>query len=243
MARIIKLFLLIILISTTAFSQWTENGDTLIVNTLSYDSITTRSGTWQFPPAQDYEKILMHHSLKCDPRTTRDNFDCGEWDYLTYTVVTDSSGTFDSSMVTSPNYLVRGGTPVEYFYTSTPYQYQEQETIVSTDYGSGLSNKVELEVFPENLGSYTYDATESNLFRMLFSYDSFHVGNTIINTVDEIHAVKIKFLEDVKIKNMLKFRNPINHKTVAFKKKFILKIGNYEKINFFVLNLLILNKV
>jgi len=59
--------LLAIIFSLSLFSQWEEKGDTIIVQTLSYDSITTRSGTWQFPPDDSYEKILMHYSLKCDP--------------------------------------------------------------------------------------------------------------------------------------------------------------------------------
>ncbi|MER3329935.1 MAG: hypothetical protein RIF34_10190, partial [Candidatus Kapaibacterium sp.] len=92
-------------------AKWETKGDTIIVQTLSYDSITTRSGTWQFPPAGSYEKILMHYNLKCDPRTTQDRFNCGEWDYLTYTVVTDSSGQFDSTSFTAPNFLVRGTNP------------------------------------------------------------------------------------------------------------------------------------
>jgi glycosyltransferase involved in cell wall biosynthesis len=63
-------------------------------------------------------------------------------------------------------------------------------------------------------------------------------GAQIIGSNLKIFAINKKNIRkvpeyDVKIKNMLKFRNPINHQTVAFKKKFILKIGNYEKINFF----------
>ena len=42
---------------SNAESQWETKGDTLIVQTLNYDSITGRVGTWKFPPLDDYEKF------------------------------------------------------------------------------------------------------------------------------------------------------------------------------------------
>lgn len=72
-------------------------GDTVWVKTLTFDSITTRRGTWDFPDgSQTYRKVLMYHTLKCDPRTTQDKYNCGEWDYLTYTMLHRPTGDADS---------------------------------------------------------------------------------------------------------------------------------------------------
>ncbi len=62
---------------------WVQSQDTVVVQTLIFDSITTRRGIWQFPEGESFRKILMYHTLKCDPRTTHEHYNCGEWDYLT----------------------------------------------------------------------------------------------------------------------------------------------------------------
>lgn len=189
----------IVLFSMNLVAQWEEKGDTIVVQTLSYDSITTRSGTWQFPPADSYEKILMHYSLKCDPQTTRDGFDCGEWDYLTYTVVTDSSGAFDSTRFSSPNYLVRGSSPEKYYYTTEPYSYKEIDIVYESGYGDGLVD--ELEYIPGfNYNEVLAIKPKSKSFRLDFSLEELYV-NSIKKTWGELHGLKFKFLEKVKINN------------------------------------------
>ncbi|MBK8441879.1 MAG: hypothetical protein IPL35_00035 [Sphingobacteriales bacterium] len=45
---------------------------------------------------------------------------CGEWDYLTYTYVTDSSGVWDSTRYVIPNFLVNDNAVDEYAYTASP---------------------------------------------------------------------------------------------------------------------------
>jgi hypothetical protein len=109
-------FILTIALATSVVAR---AGDTITVKTLTFDDITKRSGTWLFPPKQRYERVLMEYTLKCDPRTTQDRYDCGEWDYLTYTMVTDSTGEFDSTALTQVNYVVRNSTP-----DSLPYRLQ-----------------------------------------------------------------------------------------------------------------------
>ncbi|PKL77422.1 MAG: hypothetical protein CVV25_14555, partial [Ignavibacteriae bacterium HGW-Ignavibacteriae-4] len=181
-------------------AQWETKGDTIIVQTLSYDSITTRSGTWEFPPADSYEKILMHYSLKCDPRTAQDGFNCGEWDYLTYTVVTDSSGMFDSTSFAAPNFLVRGTSPNKYYYTTEPYNYKENETIYNTSFGSSLTNRIEVPFNSDENGVFEIMPTNGKAFfvNMLFSNSELE---SFRNAQGDIHAIKLKFLKDVKINN------------------------------------------
>ena len=57
------------LIALSLFSQ-----DTIVVQTLTFDSITTRRGVWEFPTGESFRKILMYHTLKCDPHTTHDQY-------------------------------------------------------------------------------------------------------------------------------------------------------------------------
>jgi hypothetical protein len=191
--------LLAIIFSLSLFSQWEEKGDTIIVQTLSYDSITTRSGTWQFPPDDSYEKILMHYSLKCDPRTTRDGFECGEWDYLTYTVVTDSSGAFDSTNFSSPGFRVRGASPQVYRYTTEPYNYKEIDIVYESGYGDGFVDVMNANIDTEGDNDLTL-ANKTTSFQIDFSYSPEELDN-IASNLGQIHAIKLHFLDDVKIEN------------------------------------------
>lgn len=114
MSNKIILFALILIFNfTQSFSNWEDKGDSVIVTTFTFDSLMVRTGNFQFPPLDHstYEKIIMEYTLKCDPATTRDNFECGEWDYLTYTFVTDSSGKFDSTELTQPYFKLDNNSP------------------------------------------------------------------------------------------------------------------------------------
>ena len=86
--------------------------DTLHVQTLSFDSITTRRGWFQFPDTtHHYRKVLMHHTLKCDAATTQDQYDCGEWDYLTYNFIHEHTGSLDSASLQHPWFMVGNTAP------------------------------------------------------------------------------------------------------------------------------------
>lgn len=100
--------LLLLLLPFTAFGQ----EDTIRVQTLTFDSITTRRGWWVFPDASHtYRKVLMHHTLKCDPATTWDSYDCGEWDYLTYNFIHEHTGAMDSTALDHPEFLLGVAAP------------------------------------------------------------------------------------------------------------------------------------
>ncbi|MBL4861911.1 MAG: LamG domain-containing protein, partial [Crocinitomicaceae bacterium] len=104
-----------LLISVASFSQ-----DTTWVQTFTYDSISTRRADFAFPTTlndQRFEKVLMYYTLKCDPQTPWDSYNCGEWDYLAYTRIFDHTGDMDSIQVDSVRYLNN--------YLSTPnYTYE-----------------------------------------------------------------------------------------------------------------------
>ncbi|MBL0043304.1 MAG: T9SS type A sorting domain-containing protein [Flavobacteriales bacterium] len=97
----------VLLVALCSFAQ-----DTTVVSTLTFDSITTRRGWFEFPPAtEQFRKVLMVHTLKCDPQTTQDQYDCGEWDYLTYQFVHEHTGVNDSTALTYPYFLVGTAAP------------------------------------------------------------------------------------------------------------------------------------
>ncbi len=78
---------IIILLSTlSSFAQ--KPSDTLIVQTFTFDDIEKRRDQFQFPDSdQNWRKIIMVRTLKCDEKTSRDIYPCGEWDYITRTVI------------------------------------------------------------------------------------------------------------------------------------------------------------
>ena len=132
------LFALLFVSNTYIFAQ-----DTTWVQTFTFDSITTRRANFQFPASLDttrFEKVQMYYKLKCSPLTTWDQYNCGEWDYLTYTRVFDHTGQFDSVATNGMQFLANFASPAQINYKPLPYQdanqYQTQE--FSRD-GSGLS--------------------------------------------------------------------------------------------------------
>lgn len=97
--------------------------DTTIIQTFTFNDIYKRKDTYVFPPAQSWSKILLYYTLKCDPLTPWDQYNCGEWDYLTYTVVYDSTGIIDSSLMAHSNFELIGNiniTPDSFAYTTVP---------------------------------------------------------------------------------------------------------------------------
>ncbi len=63
-------------------------GDTLIVQTFTFDDIEKRRDVFELPnDERTWEKIWMYRILKCDEQTKQDSFPCGEWDYSTFTLL------------------------------------------------------------------------------------------------------------------------------------------------------------
>ena len=70
------------------FSLLADIGDTLIIQTFTFDDIEKRRDIFEFPDDErTWEKIYMHRTLKCDEQTKQDSFPCGEWDYSTFTLL------------------------------------------------------------------------------------------------------------------------------------------------------------
>jgi len=60
----------------------------------------------------------MLKTLKCDPATTRDQYPCGEWDYLTYSTVYHPTGKIDSNAMEHPYFKLGWTAPDTLDYTS-----------------------------------------------------------------------------------------------------------------------------
>lgn len=168
------IFLFVIISLTPDLFSYEERGDSIIVNTFTFDSITTRRGIFELPPKAQYEKIIMHYTLKCDPRTTRDNFDCGEWDYLTYTTVRDTLGRYDSTQSVQFKYSLNGQNPDIIFEgNEAPYRMigknKWKNLITSSDIKNtfDLNNDLFLETqFKNHKIELKYDLTGSGLNKL-----------------------------------------------------------------------------
>ena len=156
----LRLFLLPVLLFIAASAAHAGPGDTLVVQTFTWDSkvnpgwLSPKEGRFFFPTAdRTWERVLMSYTLKCDPRQ---NPACGEWDYLTYMHLYDHTGRFDSNQVRHPNFIVAGATPDSLAYMNTPswrflprlerrIAYDDTTSLSETAIGSG---SIPLEIKP-----------------------------------------------------------------------------------------------
>ena len=121
---------LCVLIMSPSF--WAQStGDTITIQTLTFADITKRRGWYVFPKdTNQYHKILMYYTLKCDQATTQDNYPCGEWDYTTYTRL------FQHENINSPYYYLGNTTPDNITYLNQPkfdvFQHYDYHTVVTS---------------------------------------------------------------------------------------------------------------
>ena len=149
--------------------------DTTTVQVLTFDyipgpetkGITVPNDTIAHFPTEEksYRKILMYYRLKCDPATTRDGFNCGEWDYGTYTKLFFPTGQKDSTAKTYYPYKIKNTSPdtilLGGYGGQTIYQHNE---ITRTN--TGGSDETLLEFNGEETGVIDLD---SNIFRIQFT--------------------------------------------------------------------------
>lgn len=114
-----KISALIIVWLLFSFKLYTN--DTTWIQTFTFDDITKRRGIFKFPDNTDnYRKILMYYTLKCDPKTAHDIYECGEWDYLAHCIIHQHTGIFDSTIVIKPKYNFGKDFPAVLKYTKLP---------------------------------------------------------------------------------------------------------------------------
>ncbi len=88
------LLIISIFVFSNSYSQIIQQRDTVVVQAFTFDDPSPEGwgksyrGKFMFPQGpRKWEKILMVKSLKCDSATKGDKYPCGEWDYLTHTVL------------------------------------------------------------------------------------------------------------------------------------------------------------
>ncbi len=143
-------------------------GDTIDIQTLEFSDITKRRGWYVFPSdTNQYHKILMYYTLKCDAATTQDNYACGEWDYTTYTNL------YQHKNINNPYYFLQNSNPDTIFYNNSAsydlfqyYNYQiVYDNVVSESsyaFGSGSINITEplSTQLASGRGQYLFTASE-----------------------------------------------------------------------------------
>ena len=197
----IQIILPVLLAWINSYSQ-----DTIVVQTLTFDSITTRRGTWQFPEGESFRKILMYHTLKCDPQTTHDQYDCGEWDYLTYNIVYRHTGVYDSTLYTHPNFtLIEGSSPDSLLLTSSPTYYYFDNRHYSVNYPDTVSLLQAAIGFPVEPGN-TVIPTNFRAGRSQFLWKAEELAGENF-TEGLISGIKLKFY----------FSSPVKHLTIRMK--------------------------
>jgi hypothetical protein len=167
------------------FNSFAGPGDTTWVQTFTFDTINTRRAVFSFPDeTKDYRKVLMYYRLKCDPKTTRDQYDCGEWDYLTYTYVYDHTGKMDSTPLTHVNYIVNGTTPDNYDFslsrrwnaykrTKTIVDYLDQNSLstASIGTGTGTASNIIMGSALQSRTQFIWDTSELNTAGLIANQD------------------------------------------------------------------------
>jgi hypothetical protein len=100
------------------------DGDSLWIQTFTFDSISTRQAVFNFPENSDWNRVLMFYTLKCDEATPGDPYPCGEWDTNTYVRVYHETEQLDSLKHEHPLFKVKGKTPSKFAYRNSPvYDY------------------------------------------------------------------------------------------------------------------------
>lgn len=135
MFRRLSIFTLIVLFGC----QMVKAQDTTWVQTFTLDDITKRRDSYASAPKDDYRKILMYYTLKCDPKTKQDGYNCGEWDYLSYNFLYDHDATFDSVYRSIENFKFEGASMDQLTYGTEPVYDDYRKVYTSVSYTDTLS--------------------------------------------------------------------------------------------------------
>jgi concanavalin A-like lectin/glucanase superfamily protein/peptide-N-glycosidase F-like protein/type IX secretion system substrate protein len=175
--------LLVLALTLFCFSE-AMSQDTTVVQTLEFSDITKRRGFYVFPPkSNSYQKVLMYHTLKCDPATTRDKYPCGEWDYIAL------SNIYEHQNPGTPYYTVNGKSPDTVAYSSTPtFWYQQRaydkivydNTISENDFVIGNGDVSMSEVFKSS--------NAAGKYQMLFTASELSAAGITAGSIDKLRV-------------------------------------------------------
>ena len=212
---------LILLVCNFSFSF---SQDTIAVQTFTYDSISTRRAIFNFPPelqTLEFEKVLMYYNLKCDPLTPWDSYNCGEWDYLTYSKVFDHTGNYDSVKVEMSHYLVNGQNTATINYVNQPYYnyYNNYQKFIT--YSAELDN------------DYTI-GTGTDLINYPFGTQNQTQRTQILWTASEISAALITAGEIAKLRfDVTTLGNSMGHLTIKMKHTSATDLAEFDETGWY----------
>ncbi len=102
------LFFPVLFLFAQSVSAQTQPLDTVVVQTLTYDSIG-RAGVFHFPDSGTYQRVLLDYSMRCHhalvSNGTNTEQGCGQWDYNCETYIWDSTRT-DSLKNIAPSAII-----------------------------------------------------------------------------------------------------------------------------------------
>lgn len=177
---------------------WSQ--DTVVVQTFTFKDIYKRTGTFLFPPKDEsFRKILMLYTLKCDPLTPHDKYNCGEWDYLTYNLIYSKTGKFDSTKKSYLRYSYGYQQPDTLFYSNK----QPNKEITEKRFRTELIEKSDEQVYNVVTGSNPI-TFKSKQVRMQFTLQSSYLRGLGMRS-GEINKIQFysnsvgKILRDLKV--------------------------------------------
>ena len=178
--------------------------DTTWVQTFTFDTIVTRRANFVFPEELNdkrFEKVLMYYKLKCSPLTTWDQYNCGEWDYLTYTRVFDHTGNFDSINITGNQYMANLNNPASLQYANFPYAYSDTYVRLENNRSGAnlVSNTVNsattVSPFPFNVSN------NGGRYQMLLSASELSNAGVVAGNIESLSL----FLTSITVNGELKY--------------------------------------
>lgn len=177
--------------------------DTTWVQTLTFDSIATRRGEFQFPPelnGKRFEKVLMYYKLKCSPLTPWDQYECGEWDYLTYTRVFDHTGIFDSTEIFGNQFISNFTTPNNVTFELLPNTYGD--TYVRTEKNRSGASLTTATINTANaVSAFPFDVTTNGgRFQMLVTAAELQSAGIIAGNIESLTLYMNSFLLNGELK-------------------------------------------
>ncbi len=198
-------------------SSYTGQNDTTVIQTLEFSDITKRRGWYVFPSdTNQYQKVLMYYTLKCDAATTQDNYPCGEWDYTTYTRL------YDHKNINSPYYFYKNTNPEFINYNNSPKYdiHQSFEKYIVYDSVINESNHI------IGLGNTTTDKlfntlTKSGKCQYIISANELYNQGVLAGSIDKL---EIEIQNSGEVLNNIALR--IKHTTLS-----VLTDSTFEKDN------------
>lgn len=187
-----------------ALSLFPSNADDSMIKikTLTYDSITTRRAVFDFPTDGEYRKIIMKYSLKCDPRTTHDRFDCGEWDLSSYSYIYHNTGRDSVYSLKTPRYMLGKSTDKELKYTPISEASKYQNTYKELSLSGEITSASETEEVLIVDGDLTQNLVIGNKpFKMQYVFSNKDLKELKVNG-KKFAKLSLNFLKAGKIKNL-----------------------------------------